>query len=366
MPTAEIEKAKPLDKGVENLLVNCAGVQADQKLLIAHEDPALGWYDHEAPTAAKDAAEAMGVSVSMLQVGAPGAFRDAAIMDAVAAHDCTIFFARIGDQDRFEKSGDGAKGVMVYARDLPCISSPYGQTHHQAMVALKEAVNAVLFSGGEVEVTCPLGTRFRGVAPMHAPQESGDVAIQRFPLGVPMPMPASEFDGEVVLAHYLTPTGSKPYKPACCKIEQPVTATVESGRLADLSGDPEVVTTIRNHYERVASQFNIDRDCVHSWHAGIHPASHYDGLMDDDPDRWSNNVFTNPRFVHFHTCGAYAPGEICWMVFDPTISVGGVYLWESGVLKVENFEATAAAVANWTDLHALFPKSCGSTGLDVR
>ena len=35
--------------------------------------------------------------------------------------------------------------------------------------------------------------------------------------------------------------------------------------------------------------------------------------------------------LHFHTCGAYAPGEISWNVVDPTILIDGVPVWQDGV-----------------------------------
>ena len=74
-------------------------------------------------------------------------------------------------------------------------------------------------------------------------------------------------------------------------------------------------------------KFGIDPDAIHSWHAGIHPACAYEGEAARDPDHWSNTVFTNPRFLHVHTCGANPPGEICWMVLDRTVKVDGVAIW---------------------------------------
>jgi hypothetical protein len=60
-----------------------------------------------------------------------------------------------------------------------------------------------------------------------------------------------------------------------------------------------------------------------------------------DPDRWSNSVFTSPRWLHFHTCGAYAPGEICWMVGEPKVEVDGKALWREGRLWLD--------LVNWRD-----------------
>ena len=40
-----------LAEGAHNLLVNCAGAETGDTILIVHEDPALGWYDLAAPQA---------------------------------------------------------------------------------------------------------------------------------------------------------------------------------------------------------------------------------------------------------------------------------------------------------------------------
>ena len=50
-----------LAAGARNLLLNCAGLKARDRLLIVHEDPSLGWYDKAAPLALGTEAEAMGI-----------------------------------------------------------------------------------------------------------------------------------------------------------------------------------------------------------------------------------------------------------------------------------------------------------------
>ena len=40
-----------LAAGARNLLLNCAGLKAGDRVLIVQEDPALGWYDTDAPLA---------------------------------------------------------------------------------------------------------------------------------------------------------------------------------------------------------------------------------------------------------------------------------------------------------------------------
>lgn len=354
-----------LNTGIHNLLVNCAQVQSGESLLIVHEDPSLGWYDMEAPEAVSEAAIRMGLTTTMMQVGGPTLAKDSKILDGITAHDSTIFFARIGDQDRFDDKRKPERSVMVYARDVTSLSSAFGTTDHRAMSALKEAVNEVTFSADRIEITCPLGTQYCGTVQTIERESAGEVTVKRFPLGVPQPVPAANFSGCVALARYLTPTGSMPYEPASCRIDSTVMAIVESGRIIDFEGDALCVAAIRQHYDRVSSRFGIDPDCIHSWHAGIHPGCFYDGQIDDNPDRWSNNVFTHPRFLHLHTCGNYAPGEICWMILDHTVLVDDTPLWLEGRLMFENFGAISDIVSRWPELHNLLLAPGGPIGINA-
>jgi len=102
---------------------------------------------------------------------------------------------------------------------------------------------------------------------------------------------------------------------------------------------------------------------VHSWHAGIHPGATFAETAADDPDRWSNSVFTNPRFLHIHTCGAYAPGEICWMVLDPTVSVDGRNLWQNGRLKADAFQPLRDHVEEWPVLAGMLANPSDDIGV---
>ena len=352
-----------LEKGVTNLLLNCAELKAGETLLVVHEDPKLGWYDDTAALAVRDKAKAMGLETTWLQVGAPGLEKDSGLLQQIDNHDSTIFFARVGDQDRFGDNYGKERSVMVYARDAENLASPFGQVNHRAMMELKQAVNEVVLGGQEVMITCALGTRFSGSVPMVERENDADVTVRRFPLGVPQPVPAGGFSGQVALTHYLTPTGSKPYDPPNCKIDGVVMAQVELGRITGFDGPADAVAAVERHYDHVSSHFGIDRNFIHSWHAGIHPGTGYPRSVHDDPDRWSNNVFTHPRFVHFHTCGAYAPGEICWMVLDPTIEIDGQALWKDGAMVPSQFPAIQQVLDRWPELQRQFDAPAGPIGL---
>jgi len=353
-----------LAAGCRNMLVNCAGLNSGDRVLIVQEDAALGWYDTEMAAAVADVARDLGASVTVLAVQGPEVEAEAVRVDEASAdHDCIVYLARLGDMDRFEASTDGKTRVMSYARNAGMLASRYGTTEHQAFLDLKETVNDVLLGAGRIAVTCPLGTDFSGEVGGNVRENSADVSVRRFPMGVPQAVLAQGFSGRVALARYLTPTGSQPYEPAALAIAEPVYALVESGRIAGFEGDADTVAAVRAHYKFVSEKFGIDPDAIHSWHAGIHPACAYEGDAARDPDHWSNTVFTNPRFLHLHTCGAYPPGEICWMVLDHTVEVDGRNLWDRGRLRTDTFDSVAACLEKWPVLKDLFDAPSDRIGI---
>ncbi len=348
--------------GVQNLLQNCMKVKAGDFVLIVCENPALGWYDTAAPGLIKTALEESGCRVSTILVGAPDDTLPADYEDQLAAHDTIVFLARIGDQDRFADKLPGKNVAMLYVRNQKSLKSAYAATNHDAMVAMKTSVDAVARASDRVSISCPLGTRLEGRVEMEDVVD-GEVSVKRFPLCVPQPVLTRSISGQVALKRWLTPTGSRSYSPASVRIDGVVMAHVDRGRIVGFEGDRHSVKTIEDHYFKVADQFDLDKDAIHSWHAGIHPACFYEGNIDDDPDRWSNNIFGNPRFLHFHTCGSSPPGEICWMVLDPTIAFDGKALWRDGCLQPQNFEQTAAVVNARPELSTLLAEHPLPVGL---
>ena len=362
-----MSKGDNLAAGARNMLINCAMLEPKETLLVVKEQSSLGWYDDEAPDAVIEGAKAMGTEPTVLHVGGPQSRISANVTKAVENHDCTIFFARIGDQDRFAELPPGCRSVMVYARDAAALSSPYGRIDHRAMVDVKRCVNELCANSDHIEITCELGTDLSGKpGTSGGAEEMLDVSVARFPMAVPAPVLASGFSGRVALSRYLTTTGSMPYEPAAVRIEGVVFAEVSNGRIDRFSGSSDMVARIVRHYDHVADLFGLDSSIVHSWHAGIHPACAYGDSIEDDPDRWSNNVFANPRFLHFHTCGSYAPGEICWMVLDPTISLDGINLWQNGRLCLSHFDLGAACIDKWPALRNLLDQPEMRVGLDDR
>ncbi|MEM1046134.1 MAG: hypothetical protein AAGL24_08285 [Pseudomonadota bacterium] len=354
-----------LAQGARNLLRQCAGLAPGDSLVIFHEDPELGWYDRAAPEAIAAAARAIGASVTLIEVDAPGRneSRAEAIEAAMAEHDQTLYMARLGDQDRFAPSRTARPAVMCYATDAAALASPFGTFDHRAFVALNDAVNAVLAKAGSIRVTCPAGTDLIGSVVPGPDEGPEEVTVRRFPMCVYKPVPMRGFTGHVALTHFLVPTGSRPYEPPFVPIPDTVRAAVHEGTITGFSGKPDTIAAIEAHYAHVSGLFGIEPMVTHSWHSGLHPGCSVRQPATADPDKWGNTIFGNPRILHCHTCGAYPPGEICWMVIDHTIQVDDVVLWEQGYLNVDGFAALARVANAWPGLRDLLASPSPEIGL---
>lgn len=339
--------------GALNLLQNCAQLQARERLLVVCERPALGWYDAEAPRAVIKVARELGAKVSVRQLRHAGDAPAPALEPLRAAHDCTIFFARAGDRQRFSCAPPGQRSVMCYARDAAMLASRYATTHHAAMSAMKRAVDDTIRGARAIAIRCPLGTDFTGTRTAPGAEDPGDVGILRFPQGVHAPVSARHFRGQIALSNYVTSTGSACYQPDHLHLQAVVMARVAGGTIRAFTGHKTDVKRLRAHYRRVSGLLGVDPETVHSWHAGIHPGCCYPAPVHEHPDRWGNNVFTHPRILHFHTCGDN-PGEIAWNIENPTVTLDGRPLWERGRLRVEDFAPTRRVLAQWPELRTLY------------
>lgn len=357
MPSASPEN------GALNLLRNCAHAAAGDRLLIAYEPPEYSYFDANAVGVVSRAAERLGLRVDAVDVGFnpdnPHLAPD--LLARFEAADIIVFLARLGDQLRFSEMPQGKTIIVCFALSQELFGSGFGNGHHAAFLELKAAVNVALDRADHVRITCPLGTEITGRPEMNL-NPDGDTTILRFPMSVFTPVPAHSFSGRAAMT-FLTGTGSKYYDDYTPEFSAPVFALMEEGRLTGFEGRPQDVARANAQYDRVSSMFGIDRDFVHSWHAGIHPGCGYPWDMRQNWERWGGAAFGNPRILHFHTCGTYAPGEISWNIFDPTIEVDGVTLWEEGVFRAERLPEGPAILARYPCAAALFAAPDRDIGL---
>lgn len=168
------------------------------------------------------------------------------------------------------------------------------------------------------------------------------------------PAPASDFSGRFALPSFLVGTGSKYYAPYGITFDEALFALFEGNTLIGFEGAKADETKANAHLDSISDKFQIDRYFVHSWHLGIHPGCYFEGLATDNFQTWSGSAFGNPRLLHMHSCGAYAPGEVCWNVVDPTVNADGISIWENGVLYPNRIPGGAEILAQYPDLRRVF------------
>ena len=344
---------KKLLKAAHNLLVDCAGLRRSDSLLIVRENESLGWYKNDISDFILRSANDMGIDAFLHQVGPPEISQDENFYKKMNQYSCVIFFARLGDQNRFENKGFSTKRVMSYVRNCESLATIFGTLDYNLNVLVKNAIDRLIKNSNVIKINCPLGTNLIGEVTKDN-SKTKEVSVLRFPILVPKPIDAKPFSGKVVLNNYLTSTGSRFYKPNFIKINSEVTIHIENGRIANIQGTSDDINNIQNHYTYVSQKFDIDMHAVHSWHPGIHPGAEDNKFYENDPDKWSNTVFGQPKYLHFHTCGNYAPGEICWMIPNHTVLIDDKPLWKDGELILDGFKHTKGLLEKHVTLKNVF------------
>lgn len=350
--------------GAENLLVTCGGLKAGDRVLVLREDPENGYYDQGIVDAVVQTAQELNMMTDLRTVPFEpmGGAISAELIDAMKQADRTVFLSRTGDQIRFDASMAGIRPIMSYALDADMLASGFGRADYHGFVALKDAVNALFAGASEIRVTCPLGTDFSGPGAAYAPSGAADVSVTRFPMSVFAPVPARGFSGVVMQDGFLVGTGSKFYAPYGCDLREPLAVHFDNTRLTHFSGHDMDVHCAQMHYAKVGQMFDLDPMTMHSWHAGIHPGCAYTMPAAENFERWSGGAFGNPRLMHFHTCGHYAPGEISLNVLDPTIRIDGVAVWKDGVFDPALVPGGAQILARHPSMQAVFAAPAQEVG----
>lgn len=352
-----------LQKGIHNLLVNCAKCQPGQKVLVVYETEDDGYYDPRLKHDVLDVSESLGLAAESHGVPFTKDVTDPDQTLSAKMHDanCTVFLARLGDQIRFRRQDASQSQIISYALDRDMFESPFGTADYNAFEELKHLVNRAIADAQDVHVTCPAGTDYRGSGVVFA-EDGGDVTRKRFPVSVFTPIPASTFSGRIAQKGFLTGTGSHYYTPWSCEIEDTLFVNFEDSRITGFEGTEEDVARAKAHYEFVGEKYGIDTFFVHSWHAGIHPGCAYEATAGEHFERWSGGAFGNPRLLHFHTCGAYPPGEVSLNVLDPTVRLDGVAVWENGVLHPERINGGPDLLERYSDMAKVFRNPATQVG----
>lgn len=351
--------------GALTLLRDCVGGESGQRLLIVSEPAGSGFYDDVAPAITASAGRTLGLRVYQTESSCflKSAEDKDMLLETLRGFDHIVFFSRVGDQIRFDDDSALPSSTMCYTLDLEALNSEFGTACYFGLCDVRKAVDDAFRNAGHVQVTCPLGTDYAGQPdwPEGAPIE---VRIKRFPMLISRPIPAAGMHGRVALSRFLVGTGSRFYDPYCLPLTDVVFARVDGDRILGFEGEPDEVSKVAQHYAHVSELFAIDAHCVHSWHAGIHPGCHFQPRAESDILRWSGTAFGNPRILHFHTCGNYAPGEISWNILDPTIRIDDVAIWEDGRLYPERLAGSDQIRQQHPELMKLYEYPRREVGLD--
>ncbi len=349
--------------GALSLLRDCVDVRSGMHIVIVKEKSGSGYYDDVTPEITAALARELGVVVETIEVECylEDPIQISTFMQRLHGFDHVIFFARIGDQLRFSDLSAIPPATMCYTLARESLDSVFGTACYPGLCEIKVALDEAISNAKEIRVTCPLGTDYSGSAQRGG--AVGDVSIKRFPMLVPSPVSCEGFSGQVVLSRFLTGTGSQYYEPFILPLDSNVIAHVNKNQIVSFSGEAAIVDRVEQHYKRVAEKFDIEPYYAHSWHAGMHPGCIFENDAMSDIVRWSGSAFGNPRILHFHTCGQYAPGEISWTIIDPSIYLDGVPVWERGVLHPDRIEAGEKLFSAHARLAQLYENPLFSIGI---
>lgn len=350
--------------GALTLLRDCVGGKAGQRLLIVSESKGSDFYDEDAPAITAEAARTLGMTVYETQANtfADDTEGTELLLQTLKGFDHVVFFSRVGDQIRFAHDHQIPPATMCYTLNRNALNSAFGTACYTGLCEVKKVIDDAFLTARHIHVSCANGTDYSG-CPNWENQQPVEVSLKRFPMLIPQPVPASGFSGRIALSRFLIGTGSRFYEPYYLPLPTTVFACVDNNEITHFDGHIADVKRVEDHYRMVADQFSIKPWFVHSWHAGMHPGCDFPGHAESDILRWSGSAFGNPRILHFHSCGEYAPGEISWNIVDPTITIDGVAVWENGCLHPERLKNSAAVLDKHPRLAALYETPNRNIGL---
>ncbi|MGB1010159.1 MAG: hypothetical protein ACPGVP_10570 [Thiolinea sp.] len=325
-----------LIRGIDNLLLTCMQLKAGETVLLVTEPEHELMYSRTIPYKVAARIQKLNAEVALYEhplVSGVGDF-SLELVAKMKRVDHVLFLSRIGDYSRFMPFSDSAKKTQCYALDEAMFASHYAGACYQLMTGLHQKLETELMQAKEWRIRCPLGTDLSGTFcwPSLQGGVDEDFSLNMFPVTTFKPIPCNTAHGRVALSRWLMPGAAVKVEPARIYLESTVMAEVQDGLIAEFTGTANDVQAVNEHYDRVANTLGINRNRVHSWHAGLNPHTFFTGCIVNDLDRWEGLSFASPRYLHLHTCGDIAPSEISWSVFNPTVEIDGETWWQDGQL----------------------------------
>lgn len=352
--------------GAYNLLQNCLNVQPNDSVLLVAE-PTDEMYDFTVSTVVNECLSEIGARVTIVEpalIADPADFPES-VATPMRSSDHTLFLSRIGDYVRFVPLPGSGSRATTYTLNTDMLGAPYATVDNRLMHKLQHRLEDELMNAEHWRIQCPLGTDLSGTFcwPSLSGGQDDDLTVCLFPVATFKPVPCNNSHGQVALSRWLMPGGAAKLDNADMTIDGVVQAHIKDGALSFFSGAESEVAKLNAHYDYVSSSLAINRNRIHSWHAGINPQTHFDKRADDHLDLWSAISFGSPKYLHFHTCGDEPPGEVAWSVFNPTITIDDTTYWEHGEFVWLQRADNKALIESYEDAHHLLQPSL-TIGID--
>jgi len=323
-----------LQKGACNLLLNCARVSPDERVLLVGERCSAPYFDARLCDDLAEACAKLGIESKILlaEPGVDAQHFPVDVIQAMQTADVTLFFSRLGDQVRFLDSPGAGRKIMCYTLTREHLASPFAgmdykltQRVHNCLVDRLKGTETISFENGN-------GTSMR--AEMSQQVQGGqalltDFSLGLFPLMIFPPVNFHRLNGQLVLEHFITSSSTRAYADSVLMLETPVIVQIEDSRMVDFSGDDDLIKRLRAQLERAAAITGGDPYRLNSWHTGINPYTFFDGDPYADLERWGSVAFGSPRYTHIHAAGR-DPGDISIQLFDASIRFDDQLIWNRG------------------------------------
>ncbi len=311
--------------GIDNLLLRSVGVEADQNVLLVCEPDDYRFFEAGIGQRVAERIQRLGARPQIEThdlISDPVDF-PAALTVSMGTVDHTIFLSRIGDYCRFTTLGGRSTKTICYARSCHEFASDFAVLDDVMMRTLFDRFEAELKKARHWRIRCELGTNIEGEFIWSGDEDSpdDDFTMGLFPVTTFIPVPCSAANGQVALTRWLMPGAASKVKNHMLRFDGVVTAKVKAGSISSFEG--AAAKQVSDHYSRIAEALQLNRDRVHSWHAGFNPGTTFHGDPDQQLERWGAISFGSPRYLHFHTCGDIPPAELAWSVFNPRVEIDG-------------------------------------------
>ncbi|MBF6569711.1 MAG: hypothetical protein IVW54_12645 [Candidatus Binataceae bacterium] len=333
---ADYMKIKP---GVELLIVNETSIERHTVEVLEHEARSLG---------------ARVLTMWCDRIPGPEVL-PGSLVKAFEAAETTLFNHPVGGMLRLLPIGGTGLKCFSFANTDAILGSPFCRVPYATSAEILRTVQQRLNSARKWRVTCPAGTDLTGeLTPEElAPSSNsyGGFTLLTFPLGIHKPFSTFAASGRLAI-RWLTPAGIHEFDPAGIRLDSPVVADLDRGKLTGFSGDNAQISKLKGYLDMIGRKVDKDPYIVNSWHAGINPLAFSPCRDVDSLERWMFLAHANPRMVHFHAVGEVQPGEMSVPLLDPTISMDGEVIWDRGrlvFLEREDIKAALSALPAVTE-----------------